>query len=188
MSHCRTRLPCRQIWYCVYNRSKQMLTQAETRKAKFETEFGKPWRSKHLDIAVRKVTFCEHLLQCQTSKSRIRLAQESLIKDKKIEGDATVTRMNSWPTAPETPAIATLGPFESFAARMMREARVGRRLYWQRVKMVPGKCVSRKASAHSAQASNAQHTFVKVLEENGVRLATRARVSNRIMPRWAERH
>ena len=104
-----------------------MLTHAETGKAKFETEFGKPWRSKHLDIAVRKVTFCEHLLQCQTSKSRIRLAQERLIKDKKVEGDATVTRMNSWPTAPETPAIATLGPFESFAARMMRGARVGRR-------------------------------------------------------------
>ena len=42
MSRRRTQLPCRQIWHCVYNRSKQMLTHAETGKAKFETEFGKP--------------------------------------------------------------------------------------------------------------------------------------------------
>ena len=69
-----------------------MLTQAETRKAKFETR-------KNLDEASiltslrDKVTFCEHLLQCQTIASQGSDShKQRLIKDKKIEGDATVKK------------------------------------------------------------------------------------------------
>ena len=50
---------------------------------------------------------------------------------RKAGRDILLTRRNSWPTAPEMPAIATLGPFESFSALTLREARVGRR--WKAV-------------------------------------------------------